>query len=307
MLDLLSASLGWVPDDQHTAFFRWKHNANPFGPSPAWVAEDDQGLTGFRIFLRWQWQRPDGTTARAVRAVDTATHPRARGQGVFSALTTHALGQLADDGVRFVFNTPNEQSRPGYLKMGWQVIERVTVRARPRSPLSVVRLARAKVAADKWSQPTDAGVAAPDALADAGLVGDLLSSQPAPTGVRTDRSAAFLAWRYGFEPLRYRAMYATDDRADGLAVFRLRRRGPAVEAAVTDVIVAGGDDRLARAALRRVAEESGADYVALVGACPTRARLIAVPGAGPTLVWRSVLDDTAPARWDLRLGDLELF
>ena len=38
VLNLLDASLGWVPDAQHRDFFGWKHRDNPFGPSPAWVA-----------------------------------------------------------------------------------------------------------------------------------------------------------------------------------------------------------------------------------------------------------------------------
>ena len=70
---------------------------------------------------------------RAVRAVDTATHPDFRGQGVFSALTLGALEELRSDGVAFVFNTPNERSRPGYLKMGWQPVGQVRVLARTRS------------------------------------------------------------------------------------------------------------------------------------------------------------------------------
>ena len=37
VLDLLQASLGWVPNDLYASFFRWKHVDNPFGPSAGWV------------------------------------------------------------------------------------------------------------------------------------------------------------------------------------------------------------------------------------------------------------------------------
>ena len=41
--------------------FAWKHDENPFGQSPARVAEDDSGtLVGLRTFLRWRFRRPDG-------------------------------------------------------------------------------------------------------------------------------------------------------------------------------------------------------------------------------------------------------
>ena len=57
---------------------------------------------------------------RAVRAVDTITAPEARGRGVFTRFTLAILSNeiTRDDDVSFVFNTPNDQSRPGYLKMG---------------------------------------------------------------------------------------------------------------------------------------------------------------------------------------------
>ncbi len=58
---------------------------------------------------------------RAVRAVDTATHPDHQGRGIFSTLTptrSRRCGSRAD----LVFNTPNEKSLPGYLKMGWQIV-----------------------------------------------------------------------------------------------------------------------------------------------------------------------------------------
>jgi len=77
------------------------------------------------VFLRWMFLRPEGGVATAVRAVDTATLPAAQGRGVFTRLTTTAVDELREQGVDFVFNTPNDRSRPGYLKMGWQVVGRV--------------------------------------------------------------------------------------------------------------------------------------------------------------------------------------
>jgi GNAT superfamily N-acetyltransferase len=77
---------------------------------------------------------PDGTTINAVRAVDTATHPDWQGRGIFSRLTLGALDDLRDDGVDCVFNTPNDKSRPGYLKMGWQQVGKVPVSVRLTGP-----------------------------------------------------------------------------------------------------------------------------------------------------------------------------
>ena len=312
VLELLQASLGWVPDDAYARFFAWKHRESPFGRSPAWVAADPAAggrIVGFRTFSRWQFARGD-ETVRAVRAVDTATHPDHQGRGIFSLLTRQALEELAAEDVAFVFNTPNDRSRPGYLKMGWQLVERLPVAATPRSPLSLVRLARARTPADKWSTPTEAGVPVADVLADPSAVEALLAAaRPDDGRLRTRRTPEYLAWRYGFPPLHYRAVVAPGGVADGLVVFRLRRRGAALEAAVCEQIVPVGDDRTAPRLVRRLLRETGADHAVQIGRPRPSTGLLPVPGQGPTLVWRDVTETTMPPadRWTLALGDIELF
>ena len=312
VLELLQASLGWVPDDAYARFFAWKHHESPFGRSPAWVAVDpgaDGRVVGLRTFSRWQFERV-GETVPAMRAVDTATHPDYQGRGIFSLLTRRALDELRAEGVAFVFNTPNDRSRPGYLKMGWRLVERLPVAATPRSPLSLVRLARARTPADKWSAPSDAGVPVADVLADADATAALLAAaRPDDARLRTRRTPDYLAWRYGFPPLRYRAVVAPGGVAAGVVVFRLRRRGAALEAAVCEQIVPAGDDRTAPGLVRQVLRETGADHAVQIGRARPSRGLLPVPGQGPTLVWRDVSDSVMPPadRWALGLGDIELF
>jgi GNAT superfamily N-acetyltransferase len=306
VLALLQASLGWVPDDSYERFFDWKHHQSPFGPSPAWVAVDGDRVVGFRTFMRWEFER-DGATVRAVRAVDTATHPDYQGRGIFTSLTRHALDELRGDGVAFVFNTPNDKSRPGYLKMGWRLVGRLPVAARPRSARSLLRVARARTAADKWSAETDAGVPAAEALQDREAVAVWVKGRDRRPGVlRTRRTPEYLAWRYGFAPLRYRALPVGDGA--GLVIFRLRRRGQALEAAVCEELFPD-DGGLRRRALRQVVRTTGADHAVVVGVAEPAQGLLPVPGQGPTLVWRDVCDDTVPSAddWSLNLGDVELF
>jgi GNAT superfamily N-acetyltransferase len=310
VINLLDASLGWVPDAQHRDFFAWKHRDNPFGPSPAWVATVGGRVVGFRTFLRWEFVL-DGRVVRAVRAVDTATHPDHQGQGVFRALTLHALGELAAEGpdrIAFVFNTPNARSRPGYLKMGWQAVGRLGVLSRPRSPTALVRLARARTAAGKWSARSDAGMPVSEALADTGAVTDLLASLPRGDGLATHRTPEYLSWRYGFAPLDYRAVTGPAGPVGGMVVFRLRPRGAALEAAVCEELVPGDDPRLLSHLLARALRESGADHAVRLAGQGPRAGFVPVPGQGPTLVFRGIGLSAMPAasRWHLGLGDVEL-
>jgi GNAT superfamily N-acetyltransferase len=306
ILALLAASLQREPDPRYEQLFAWKHEENAFGRSPAWVAVDGTRLAGFRVLMPWEFVE-DGRVVRAVRAVDTATHPDYQGRGIFTSLALHAIDELRHD-VAFVFNTPNEQSRPGYLKMGWQVVGRVPTAVRPTGWRGLTRIATARVPAERWTAPSDAGIAAVDALADEGALARLVESLPAPVALRTHLSPAFLRWRYGTPLLAYRAVAAPGGVQDGVAFFRIRRRGAAREAALCDVIAAGGDPGVVASLTREVTRAADADYVIrLGGGLIAPGGLVRLPGQGPLLTWRAVAARRPPDGWDLTLGDIELF
>ncbi|HEX5615949.1 MAG TPA: GNAT family N-acetyltransferase [Acidimicrobiia bacterium] len=313
VLDLLGASLGRDDDERYDALYRWKHEENPFGASPAWVADDGGRLAGVRVLMRWEFDTPIGRR-RAVRAVDTATHPDYQGRGLFTRLTLHALDELRAEGVDFVFNTPNDQSRPGYLKMGWQVVGRLPAAAVPTGWRGALRMPAARVAAERWSLPTTVGEPAAGVLADTAAVADLLAACPGAGGLATARSPEFLRWRYGTPLLDYRVLVAPGGVRHGLLLFRLRRRGPAREAVLADVLVPGDDARARRRLVGALRRSVDADYVMGL-APPSRAladRMVPLPArAGPILTWRRVAAaaDAPPARaeWRVTLGDIELF
>jgi GNAT superfamily N-acetyltransferase len=304
VLELLQSSLGWVPDEQYAAFYRWKHHDNPFGRSPAWVAVAEGGIVGLRVWLRWRFT--DGQrTWDAVRAVDTATHPEYQGRGIFRRLTTSSLEELREQGVAHVFNTPNEQSKPGYLKMGWEEVGRLPVAVRFRSPVAALTALRARVPAEKWSLPSEAGSPALDVLADDAEVESLLARMPS-TGIRTDLDVEVLRWRYGFAPLHYRGVRMRD--GGGIGLFRLRRRGPALECVVGHLLAP--DDTARGRLLTRIAKLSGADQVLQIADRPYWAGgYLPLPGGGPVLTWRALNGTTMPplAEWQLTMGDVELF
>ena len=84
IIELCRASLGWKEGDPNEGFFSWKHDENPFGRSPSWVAVSSAGdLVGLRAFLRWRFV---DTTGRPVEAVPSTPRPTRRGR----ARTSHA-------------------------------------------------------------------------------------------------------------------------------------------------------------------------------------------------------------------------
>jgi hypothetical protein len=310
IIELLTVTQQWTAGELFERFFAWKHEENPLGASAAWVAVTDDRVVAFRPFLRWEFEHPDGRIRRAVRAVDAATHPDHQRRGIFRQLTTTALETLTADGVDFVFNTPNAKSRAGELQLGWSDVGRLATAVRPRGLRGLARVARARVPAERWSVATTAGDAAADVLADPEL-DRLLASGAPPRGLRTHRTAPFLRWRYRFDELAYRAVIAPGGIAGGIAIFRVRRRGPALEGALCDVIVPAGADTVARALVREVCRVCGADYVIrLDDRAVSRDGFVRLPGQGPMLVARPLARTTPPLprpAWKLALGDIELF
>jgi hypothetical protein len=161
VLGALESEFGDTFDE---VWYRWKHVSGPWGPSPAWVASDESGLIGVRFFLPWRFTVED-TSLKVLRPCDTVTVPRARGMGVFSKLTRHATEAVRSD-TDLLFNTPNEQSRPGYLKMGFVDWTSVSARVGLISPRRAV-LTEARAPQAAWCRE-----------------------------VHTELSESFLGWRY---------------------------------------------------------------------------------------------------------------
>ena len=305
VIPLLRAALGNPDDPHYEALLPWKHRENPYGVSPAWVALHDDRVVGYRTFLRWRFLDDLGRPVTAVRAVDTATLPDYQGLGIFRSLTLRGVAALTLAGDGIVFNTPNDQSRPGYLKMGWSVVRRLPVGVLPAGPRALLRMASSRVASSIWSDPCAVGLDASVALADPEVARALLAHAPG-RGFRTDRTPDYLAWRTSFAPLHYRLLLASDgEPGQGGIIFRLRNRGASTEAAVIEQLV---PDALTGARLiTRMLKQTGADYAIGLRTGPS-AGLIPLPKQGPLLTTRPLAASPPPAAaWRLTLGDIELF
>ena len=116
---LLRTSLS---DNHTTENFMWKHYDNPFGKSYGLLARDKDKIVGARMFMFWEFRKAN-RVLRAIRPVDTITHPEYRGKGIFKKLTLQGLEDCKGE-YDFVFNTPNTNSFPGYIKMGWNKYDR---------------------------------------------------------------------------------------------------------------------------------------------------------------------------------------
>jgi GNAT superfamily N-acetyltransferase len=317
VIGLLQLSLGNAAVERSAAFFRWKHESNPFGRSFGIGAIEPGGrLVAVRLFLRWKFSF-GGATVHAVRAVDTATHPEWQRRGLFRRLTLELVDRLRQQGVvELVFNTPNPKSRAGYLGMGWRDVGRLPLSLRP----SWRRLARLPARA----RGEAAGLGSIEELLRVPSLAGFLQrwhreAASAPPRLHTVRDDRYLAWRYGEVPgPRYRAAWSIDGDSGAVVIVRERRRRERAELSFSELLVAGGvqAERAASALVRTVSRSTG-DYAVALGFPESserralgRAGFWPVRAVAPRLTWRPIgegFDAGRMASWRLSAGDVELF
>ena len=302
IVELLKASLGdELPVSE--AIWKYKHHENPFGKSIVLLAEENGKLAGVRAFMRWKWQKGDEIYS-CLRAVDTATHPDFRGRGIFKQLTLNAVEVAKDEGAHFVFNTPNDQSRPGYLKMGWEISGRIKVGIRP-SWNSFWKL----------SEPTQdfhtSYISSQEELE--ALSADWNSALRSDLKLFTPKSPEYLNWRYEKNPLQSYEVFSGDEIYLAASV---KMRGRLKELRIVECISLDRKRSL-KQINRRVRKWSSRFGVQVVSFSPAAfpGRKFTITGSfGPLLTTRdlNLLISRIPEisnveDWAYSLGDLELF
>jgi GNAT superfamily N-acetyltransferase len=321
MLALIRTCLGPGSVPRSREYLQWKHLDGPFGPSPGLVAVSRGEIIGLRLFLRWRFVR-EGAIHEAVRPVDTAVHPRWRGRGIFTRLTVALADVVRDSGCCFAFNTPNANSRRGYLQMGWEDLGRAPLLARMCKPRRVLAAGLGTVSGARPNTSNHRSPTARDLLEDP--LARVFSDSAGATSRRftTPRDRAYLKWRYHDIPgIDYHADWERSGDAHAAVVFRIRERGGRRELSVAELLMGAGRSSATIAArlLRMAAAATDPDWIVACAAagtaerrCLLRSGFLPISVLAPRIVVRQMrgipgVDVTARASWRLSLGDLEVF
>ena len=313
IVNLLKISLGESLMPKSDRYWRWKHIENPFGVSPVLLCWDGNTLAGVRAFMNWQWSYRE-KVYKAVRAVDTATHPEYQGKGIFKKLTLALVHSCKERGTDFVFNTPNKQSKPGYLKMGWNEAGRLPIAMDVRSPL---RMAKNFFSQQKRNEVVLGSGGWEHILNNPKLPLLIKTHQRAIDKLVTNITADYLKWRYLDVPVtKYVAMQ--ENGADmSLIIGRIKESRLGRELRITDCFLDQGSSQVGlRKKVKNCLKLWDIDYVTVSGLLPQPLKIISKLGlkapVGPTVTIRPInlLDLSNLERfshWAPSLGDLELF
>lgn len=331
--DLLRISMGETAIKKRTAeYWNWKHLRNPFGVSRGFYAADDVSKTviALRILMSWSFKTQDGVAISAVRAVDTCTHPGYRRKGLFSVLTKQAIEELRKDKIPFIFNTPNQNSLPGYLKLGWKIAAKFSIYCRIISPIKFIlksiffnknastpklnEIDFFKVKIDSWEEFENRFGSQIEELI------NKWEQNRKGCGFRTLRSLSYFKWRYAEHPYVGYKVYSMPDEFGlaGFIVLRPNYRRGQREILLTELYLREPSSLLAKKLFKGLKNNLKAEYLVAHFADATlekrmllRAGFFCFPLRKFIFTVKSLFEISPNIslrkNWDLSLGDLEVF
>lgn len=215
-------------------FFLWKHRDNPLGSSIVTYAQAKDGTIAA---VRCLWKSNvlyRGNSHVAYQPCDTATHPSYRRQGLFTKITKLAMERAKQEEAKFIYNFPNDQSKPGYMKLGWkegcEVVKMFKVLSPIRFGLEMVKNKGAVASFEELDEKEGLQLGGFEDYLKSGKMIKRTSLQ-GDLGI-TERTESYIAWRFKDHP---RNRYGILVEGDAGVVFRLGDRGKLREVSIVDI------------------------------------------------------------------------
>jgi GNAT superfamily N-acetyltransferase len=110
-------------------FLRKKYQTQKFGANDTgYIAYDKAGSPAAYYGVFPCRVLAEGSSVLAAQSGDTMTHPGHRGKGLFIKLANKTYGLCRQEGIKFVFGFPNENSYHGFVKkLNWKHEENLNI------------------------------------------------------------------------------------------------------------------------------------------------------------------------------------
>jgi predicted N-acetyltransferase YhbS len=119
-------------------FWEWKYLNSNFGEAIIHVIENDNEILAFGTLWPFKFKF-SGKTLNAFQPCDTIVKEKARGKGLFRKLNEARIEYAKRNNVDFLFNFPNGNSLQGYLKMGWELVDKLNWQVKILKPLQLLK------------------------------------------------------------------------------------------------------------------------------------------------------------------------
>ena len=242
------------------AYFRWKHEQNPYTDGPiVYVAVIDGRVAGMRAFLGARWRLADNDgTASWLCACDLVVDPAHRSQKLFKRIQDVALPDLAERGFGPVLNwSANPITYGASVRSGWRLVAPYLSWARQtpsirRARALPARMRRWPIAWRYVDVPARLtlrpGFAAMDAAWSRARHDPALAfeHEPRPDSMAAlaqrsqarlaghERDATYFRWRFDNPLSDYRYVFWNEPGLEGFLILQLRPLGDAADIGIVD-------------------------------------------------------------------------
>jgi GNAT superfamily N-acetyltransferase len=222
----------------------WLYLDNPAGPASIWLARSGGEVAGFAALIP-RWIDVDGTRLVAWITADLSVRDAFRRRGIATALRGKAREGVDRGAASLLYGNPNCISEGVHRKVGFTCLGALCRHAKILSSASyVARLVPSAALSRVIGSALDPLVRRLDGehrsrnglsvrrISDQAFdrrFDDLFASTPRSRSVIGVRDAAYLAWRYGQNPLDEHLVWIAESGADLAGYLVARRYGPALE------------------------------------------------------------------------------
>ena len=286
------------------AYFRWKHEINPYASEPlVYVALSNGDVAGMRAFQGARWQLgDDGAIAFWPCACDFVVDPVHRGNKLFRSIMDFALADLAEKGIGPLLNWSASPITYGAsLRSGWRLVGPysgwATHTARSRRarrwaghmrriplawrvadlPASLLLSAGFERLDTAWARDDANATITLSPQSRPGAMADLSRDTGTPR-VRHVRDATYYQWRLGNPLSEYRFVFFGESPLQGFLVLRSARLGDGADISIVDWGATKLD--ILGAMLARVVETGGYDSLSIWSAAFDADSLARLEGLG---------------------------
>ncbi len=110
-------------------FVEWEYIKNPIGSAVGFNAYHEDQLSAHYATIP-MLAKMEGVEIKGLLSLNTSTHPKHQGQGLFTRLANETYLYAKELGYKFIIGVANSNSTPGFLrKLGFDLIQPLDVRA----------------------------------------------------------------------------------------------------------------------------------------------------------------------------------
>lgn len=236
-------------------FWGWKIELNVFRKTDVILAKKEGVVVGVGTMWPWEFQFDD-TILKAFQPCDTVVSSDARGQGVFTNINKKRIEYANEHGADLIFNFPNANSLPGYLKMGWKFLGKISWRVKILKPHKVLMIMFSQNKKSIKVPVPSKLLLTKDKIAVIELLENASHQQ-----IVINRKKGFYDWRYLEHSSRQYGVIFAGKKLESAAIFTLNKINNLTELVVVDLL---GDRRQLKLLLKEITKEAKTMGVGLV-------------------------------------------